>query len=129
MVLSIQAKRRPDGGWEALRDSGREHTYMDVIEWAVKGQKLGAGEILLVSVDQEGTCKGFDVELTKAVSHRVSIPVIASGGMGEAEDLMAVIEQGDCDAVAMAHVLHYEEIDLRDLRRSVLEAGIKVRKL
>ncbi len=129
VVLSIQAKRRPDGGWEALRDSGREHTYMDVIEWAVKGQKLGAGEILLVSVDQEGTCKGFDVELTKAVSHRVSIPVIASGGMGEAEDLMAVIEQGDCDAVAMAHVLHYEEIDLRDLRRSVLEAGIKVRKL
>ena len=101
MVLSIEAKRSSPGKWEAYIDNGREHTGLDVVEWARRGVELGAGEILLTSVDQEGTRKGFDCHLVEAVSSAVSIPVIASGGMGSSDHLVDAVRAG-ADAVAMA---------------------------
>ncbi len=127
MVLSIQAKRRQNG-WEAYCDQGREHTGMDVIEWARRGQELGAGEILLTSVDQEGTCKGFDIGLLRGVCDAVSIPVIASGGMGSVADMITAVADGGVQAVAIAHLLHYEEIGLAELRAGAAAAGISVRQ-
>lgn len=129
MILSIQANSISDGKWEAYTDYGREHTGMDVLEWAVRGVELGAGEILLTSVDQEGTQKGFDIELVRAVSKAVSVPVIASGGMGTTDHLISVVKEGKADAVAMADVLHYNRLDLRDIRKEALEAGINVRQI
>jgi imidazole glycerol-phosphate synthase subunit HisF len=128
MVLSIQAKRRPGGGWEAYRDGGREHTGFDVVEWAKRGEALGAGEILLTSVDREGTQSGFDVDLVRAVSEAVAIPVIASGGMGKVGDLVDVVRNGRADAVAMAHVLHYAVLSLAKIRAGAREAGLPVRR-
>ncbi len=127
IVLSIEAIRRNDGGWEAHTDNGREKTGLDVVEWAVRGEQLGAGEILLTSVDQEGTRKGFDLPLTKAVSEAVGIPVIASGGMGSVADLTEVVVDGKANAVAMADILHFERIGLEDIRAQALEAGLSVR--
>lgn len=127
MVLSIEAKRLAPGKWEAYTDNGRERTGLDVVEWAQRGQELGAGEILLTSVDQEGTGRGFDVALVKAVSEVVSIPVVASGGMGNFEHIANVIEVGGAGAVAMAAALHYKRYDLRDIRKAALRRGLPVR--
>jgi len=127
MVLSIQAKRN-NGQWEAYYDNGREHSYLDVIEWAKKGESLGAGEIMLTSVDQEGTAKGFDIELIKAVTDIVSIPVIASGGMGKLEDADGAINGGNADAIAMAHILHYNHISINEIRSHCQSHRIPVRK-
>ncbi|MDF2439444.1 MAG: imidazole glycerol-phosphate synthase subunit HisF [Abditibacteriota bacterium] len=129
MVLSIEAKRLASGKWEAYTDNGRERTGFDVIEWVQRGQELGAGEILLTSIDQEGTRKGFDVALTRAVSDAVTIPVIASGGMGRFEDLAEVVQTGHADAVAMADVLHYDRLNLQDIRTQARAAGLMVRQL
>jgi cyclase len=129
VVLSIQAKRRSGGGWEAYADLGREHTGLDVVEWAQKGQELGAGEILITSVDQEGTREGFDIELVKNISAAVSIPVIASGGMGTMAHLIDVSTNAGADAVAMAHVLHYQELTVPKVRRRALDAGLNVRRI
>lgn len=129
MVLQIDAKRRPAGGWEAYRDCGREHTGLDAIDWAREGERLGAGEILLTSVDREGTRRGFDVELTQAIASVVSIPVITSGGMGKFEHLPEVVRKGKADAVAMAHVLHYAQLSLPDIRTLSLKEGLPVRTL
>ena len=129
MVLSIEAKRRPGGGgWEAFTDNGREHTELDVVEWARRGTALGAGEIMVTSVDQEGTRKGFDVELVRAVADAVTVPVIASGGMGTVEHLVDVCKRGGADAVAMADVLHYKRLELPEIRRHALEQGLNVRR-
>lgn len=127
MVMSIQAKRRSDGGWEAYRDLGREHTGLDVIEWAQRGEELGAGEILITSVDQEGTRDGFDDELVKAVTAATNIPVIASGGMGTADHAVSVAGAGEVSAIAMASVLHFETVPLADVRARLSDAGISVR--
>lgn len=127
MVLSIQAKKRDGVGWEAYCDQGRERTGLDVIEWARRGQELGAGEILLTSVDQEGTCKGFDISLLRAVRDAVSIPVIASGGMGSTTHLSDAVTDGGVQAVAIAHMLHYNKLNLRDIRAAAKAAGIPVR--
>lgn len=127
MVLSIEAKRQGPGKWEAYTDNGRERTGKDVIEWARRGFELGAGEILLTSVDQEGTRKGFDIALVRAVAEAVPIPVIASGGMGTTDHLVEVIREGKADAVAMADVLHYRRIEMRQMREAALAAGIPVR--
>jgi len=128
MVLSIEAKRHSELGWEVMTDNGREHTGMSVVEWAKKGVSLGAGEILLTSIDQEGTKKGFDIPLIKAVSEAVSIPVIASGGMGKPEDLLPAVKIGMANAVAMADVLHYKRTTFSDIRVVALEANLQVRK-
>jgi imidazole glycerol-phosphate synthase subunit HisF len=127
MVLSIQAKKISDRKWEVYTDNGREKTGLDVLQWAKRGTELGAGEILLTSVDQEGTRKGFDYELVKEVSSAVSIPVIASGGMGSMEHLLEVVKSGQADAVAMADVLHYGRIKLREIRTVALNNKIHVR--
>ena len=129
MVLSIEAKRSGKGGWEAYTDNGREHTGLDVVEWAKRAVDLGAGEILLTSVDQEGTRKGFDIELTRAVSDAVRVPVIASGGMGTLEHLVEVVHDGHADAVAMADVLHYKRlVAWPTSARAREQAGIAVRE-
>ncbi len=127
MVLGIEAKRRGDGGWEAYTDNGREDSGLDVVDWARRGQDLGAGEILLTSVDQEGTRKGFDIALSKAVSEAVSIPVIVSGGLGHPDHLVAAVREGAADAVAVAHALHYRRHGLAELRAAAAAAGIATR--
>lgn len=127
MVLSIEAKRTGDRKWEAYCDNGREKTGIDVVEWAREGCRLGAGEILLTSVDRDGTQRGFDCELVREVSTNLPIPVIASGGMGCFSDFMEVVQSGRADAVAVASVLHYGEMTLMDLRREAITGGIKVR--
>lgn len=128
MVLSIEAKRVGENQWEAYTDNGRERTGLDVLDWARKGCELGAGEILLTSVDQEGTRRGFDVALTKAVAGSVPIPVIASGGMGAPEHLVQVVQEGKADAVAMADVLHYNRFSLAQIREAAQAAHIPVRQ-
>ena len=126
-VLSIEAKRVGEKKWEAYTDNGRERTGMDVVEWAIRGCELGAGEILLTSVDQEGTRRGFDVPLVRAVTLAVAVPVIASGGMGKPQDLVEVVQKGEADAVAMADILHYRRATVADIRRVAQAAGIEVR--
>jgi imidazole glycerol-phosphate synthase subunit HisF len=128
MVASIQAKRN-DSNWEAYYDNGRERSGIDVIEWAKKLELLGAGEILLTSVDREGTGKGFDIELIKAVTDVVTIPVIAGGGMGNMEDLKNVVDETSVDALAMAHVLHYDHLNVPEIRNYCTNIGIPVRKV
>jgi cyclase len=127
MVLSIEAKQVGQDRWEVYTDNGRERTGLDVVEWAKLGVSMGAGEILLTSVDREGTRKGFDVSLVKAISDNVDVPVIASGGMGSPEDLLAVVNQGNADAVAMADILHYKRADITDIRAVAKNAGLGVR--
>jgi cyclase len=128
MVLQIDAKADGHGSWEAYCDGGREHTGFDAVEWAKRGEDLGAGEVLLTSVDREGTCKGFDVDLVRAVSSAVSIPVIASGGYGTPKDLTAVVESGGADAVAIAHMLHYRKTTMPEIRQQALLSGMPVRQ-
>lgn len=128
MVLSIEAKQVAPEHWEVYTDNGRERTGLDVIDWAKKGMAMGAGEILLTSVDREGTRKGFDIALIKAVSGEVSIPVIASGGMGKSEDLLVVVNDGYADAVAMADILHYRRASISDIRTVAKNAGLGVRR-
>ena len=127
MVLSIEAKRLGPGRWEAYTDNGREKTGVDAVDWARRGVGLGAGEILVTSVDQEGTRKGFDVPLVEAITGAIDIPVIASGGMGAPEHLVAVARDGGADAVAMADVLHYNRLNLADIRAAARAAGLPVR--
>ncbi len=129
MVLSIEAKRAADGRWEAYTDNGREHTGLDVVTWAKRGAELGAGEILLTSVDREGTRKGFDVALVRAVTSTVAIPVIASGGLGTPAHLVEVVREGGADAVAIADALHYDRHSLASLRAAAIEAGLPVRRV
>ena len=125
MVLSIQAKKISHGKWECYYDNGREHSGRDVVEWAQEGAALGAGEILLTSVDREGTAKGFDIELVHAVSGLVPIPVIAGGGMGQVDDLANVVKTGGADAVAMAHVLHYNKLTLQEIANEAAKQGFR----
>lgn len=127
VVLSIEAKRKANGSWECFTDNGREHTERDVVDWAKQAVKLGAGEILLTSIDQEGTRKGFDIDLVRTVSTAVSIPVIASGGMGSTQHLVAAVQDGKADAVAMADILHYKRMDIPAIRSAARQAGLSVR--
>ena len=126
IVLSIQAKQQGDG-WEAYYDNGREHSGRDAVEWARQGEDLGAGEILLTSVDREGTAKGFDLELIQAITEEVNVPVIASGGMGNLSDLDAAVRQSRADAVAMAHVLHYGIYSVAEIRSYCIGQDIQMR--
>jgi cyclase len=128
IVLSVEAKQNGAGKWEAYTDNGREHTGLDVVEWVRRAVDLGAGEVLLTSVDREGTRKGFDLALTAAVSKSVTVPVIASGGMGNPQHLVDVIRHGQADAVAMADVLHYKRMPIEDIRSAASAAGIQMRQ-
>lgn len=128
MVLSIEAKKIGQGKWEVFTDNGRERTGLDVVDWVRKATDLGIGEILLTSVDQEGTRKGFDIRLVQAVTAATSVPVVASGGMGSIDDLVAVCVQGSANAVAMADVLHYNRLTLGQIKRGAHESGLTVRR-
>lgn len=129
MVLYIEAKASGPGCWEAYTDGGREHSGLDAVGWAVKGAELGAGEILLTSVDREGTGKGFDIELGRAVAGAVDIPVILSGGAGSAADVLHAVDAGAADAVAVARVLHYGQANLHSIRAQLSGAGYYVRPI
>ena len=127
MVSSIEAKRISNDAWEVFYDNGRERTGLDVVEWSKTCVARGAGEILLTSVDREGTRRGFDVELVQAVSSAVSVPIIASGGMGSFQDLLKVVNEGGADAVAMADIVHYGRSDFATIRAEAIDSGLGVR--
>lgn len=128
MVLSIEAKRVATG-WEVYTNCGREPSGNDVVEWARRGVELGAGEILLTSIDREGTRTGYDLELIQTVSQAVSVPVIASGGMGVVKHAVDAVCIGRANAIAMADALHYGRFTVRDIRSGLKNAGIDVRSV
>ena len=127
IVSSVDAMRIADGKWEVFIDNGREPTGLDVIEWVKKLEALGAGEIMLTSIDSEGTKKGFDLELNKAVGEAVFIPVIASGGAGTVSDITDLMAESNVDAVAVASLLHYDLATISDIKLGLSAQGIKVR--
>lgn len=127
VVVSIEAKAKPDGSWEAYVDNGREKTGVDVVAWAKKVEQLGAGEILLTSIDREGTQKGFDLKLIESVSREVNIPVIASGGMGSLDDFKSCVVEARADAVAIAHTLHYKKLSVSEIKSFAMSNDIPVR--
>lgn len=127
MVLSLEAKQQAEGRWEVYTDCGRERSGVDAIEWARRGVELGAGEILVTSIDREGTRKGFDIALTRAIAKSVNVPVIASGGYGEPAHLEAVVHQGKASAVAFADALHYGRTTMSLLRAQARCANVSVR--
>jgi cyclase len=130
-VVAIDARRRvaddPSGGWEVFTHGGRTPTGLDAVDWAARMEDAGAGEILLTSMDRDGTKSGFDLELTRAVSEAVTVPVIASGGVGTLEHLALGIERGRADAVLAASVFHFGEIAIPDAKRFLAGRGIEVR--
>lgn len=127
VAVAIDAKRRPDGGWNIYKNGGRVDMGIDAIEWAEKVCKLGAGEILLTSMDCDGTKNGYDVELTRAIADRVSIPVIASGGAGAMEHFYDVLTAGGAEAVLAASLFHYKEMEICELKKYLDGRGIPVR--
>lgn len=127
IVISIAAKRQPDGSWEAFAETGRERTGLDVLAWSKQAVSLGAGEILLTSVDREGTLKGYDIDLVTQVSRNVSVPVIASGGAGSLGHLSQVIAEGGADAVAVASLLHYQKFSITEMKDHLSASGISIR--
>ena len=126
VVLAVDAKRR-DGGWEVFVNGGRTATGLDCIEWVTRGVELGAGEILLTSMDADGTTGGYDIELTRAVSEAVNVPVIASGGAGELEHFYDVLVEGKADAVLAASVFHYGKYTIRQVKEFLQRRGVEVR--
>ena len=129
MVLSIEAKQQAPGRWEVFTDCGRERSGVDAVEWAQRGVALGAGEILVTSIDREGTRKGFDIALTSAIASAVAVPVIASGGYGEPRHLTDVVIEGTANAVAFADALHHQRTTIAELRAHARSAGIPVRSV
>jgi cyclase len=128
VVLAIDAKQRADGsGWDVFTVGGRKNTGMDVVEWAARGVELGAGEILLTSMDRDGARTGYDVALLKAVGEAVSVPVIASGGAGNAADLVCGVRDGGADAVLAASIFHFGEVSVGEAKQAMAAAGLPVR--
>jgi cyclase len=128
VVLAIDAKRRADGsGWNIYKNGGRVDMGIDAVEWAIKACELGAGEILLTSMDCDGTKDGYDLELTRTISENVPVPVIASGGAGTMEHFYEALTEGKADAVLAASLFHYKELEIMDLKRYLKDRGISVR--
>ncbi|ABU81955.1 imidazole glycerol phosphate synthase subunit HisF [Ignicoccus hospitalis] len=126
VVVAIDAKRKGNG-WEVYVSAGKVPTGLDAVEWAKKAEELGAGEILLTSIDYDGTQNGYDLELTRAVSEAVKIPVIASGGAGELEHFYAVLTEGKADAALAASVFHYGKFTVGDVKKYLIQRGVPVR--
>lgn len=128
VVVAIDAKRRPDGdGWTIYKNGGRVDMGLDAVEWAMEAERLGAGEILLTSMDCDGTKNGYDVELTRIISENVSIPVIASGGAGTKEHFYEALTEGKADAVLAASLFHFKELEIMELKQYLRDRGISVR--
>ncbi len=127
LVVSIEAKRKSENQWEVYTNNGREKTGKDVESWAKEVQQLGAGEILLTSIDQDGTQKGFDLNLISSVKKNISIPLIVSGGMGKEKDLINVINDCDIDTVALASVLHKNKFSIKELKKILQSNNFYVR--
>ena len=127
IVLAVDAKKCGENNWEVYVNGGRTPTGLDVIEWVCKGSELGAGEILLTSMDADGTKDGYDVALTRAVAEAVAIPVIASGGAGKLEHFYNVLTEGKADAVLAASVFHYGQFSIREVKKYLREQGVEVR--
>ena len=128
VVVAIDAKRRPDGsGWNIYKNGGRVDMGIDAVEWAIRACELGAGEILLTSMDRDGTKNGYDLELTRTISEAVSVPVIASGGAGTMEHFYDALTEGKADAVLAASLFHFREIGIRELKQYLRKKEISVR--
>jgi cyclase len=129
IVGSIAAKQMPDGTYECFIENGREPTGLEAIEWAQRLEELGAGEILLTSIDQEGTKDGYEVDLLEEISSKVSIPVVASGGAGSVDHVEECIQEGSVDAVAIASLFHYDELTISELKSELDTREIEVRMI
>lgn len=127
ILVAIDAKKNDRGGWTVYLNGGRTATDLDVVEWAVETQKLGAGEILLTSMDKDGTKDGYDIELTRRVSEAVEIPVIASGGAGTIDHLYEGLTAGKADAVLAASIFHFREISIKEVKDNLSSKGIPIR--
>lgn len=127
VVVAIDAKRRSDGGFNIYKNGGRVDMGIDAVEWAVKAESLGAGEILLTSMDCDGTKAGYDIELTKAISQAVKIPVIASGGAGSPKHFYEALTEGGAEAALAASLFHYKELEIREVKEYLRNRGISVR--
>lgn len=129
VVVAIDAKRREDDGWSIYKNGGRVDMHMDAVEWAMKAEKLGCGEILLTSMDCDGTKAGYDIELTRTIADNVSIPVIASGGAGNMEHFYDAFEDGHADAALAASLFHYKELEIMELKKYLSDKGIPMRMI
>jgi len=129
VVLAIDARRRAPGAWTVYTRGGRDREDLDAVAWAARGEELGAGEVLLTSMDTDGVQQGFDCELTRAISRATRIPVIASGGAGNPEDFRRVLTDGEADAALAASVFHYGTLRIADLKEYLDRHGIPVRKV
>lgn len=127
IVVAIDARRRDGGGWEVFTHGGRNPTGIDAVGWAAKMENFGAGEILLTSMDRDGTEDGYDLELTRTISETVGIPVIASGGAGQLEHLIEAVEEGRADAVLCASIFHYGKYSINEAKEFLSEKGVLVR--
>ena len=128
VVVAIDARRRADGsGWNIYKNGGRVDVGIDAVEWAEKVCRMGAGEILLTSMDCDGTKAGYDIELTRSIAEAVSVPVIASGGAGTKEHFYEALTEGKADAVLAASLFHYKELEIRELKEYLKEKGLSVR--
>ncbi|MBE5976555.1 MULTISPECIES: imidazole glycerol phosphate synthase subunit HisF [Lacrimispora] len=128
VVVAIDARRRADGsGWNVFKNGGRIDTGLDAVEWAIKADRLGAGEILLTSMDCDGTKAGYDDELNRIIAESVSVPVIASGGAGTMEHFHSALTEGKADAALAASLFHYKELEIMELKRYLSEKGVPVR--
>ncbi len=127
VVVAIDAKRREDGGWNIYKNGGRIDVGIDAVEWAARVEKLGAGEILLTSMDCDGTKAGYDLELTRAIAETVNIPVIASGGAGTMEHFYEALTEGKADAALAASLFHYKELEIRQVKEYLRDKGVPVR--
>jgi imidazole glycerol-phosphate synthase subunit HisF len=127
VVLAIDARRSGDGRWNVYTNGGRQDEGIDAIEWAQQGEALGAGEILLTSMDTDGVQTGFDCALTKAVAEKTTIPIIASGGAGTPQDFVRVLTEGRADAALAASVFHYGKYTVGDLKQALSEANVTIR--
>ena len=128
VVLAIDARRREDGGWNIYKNGGRIDTGLDAVEWAIRAEKLGAGEILLTSMDADGTKAGYDLTLPRTIADAVHIPVIASGGAGTKEHFYEALTEGHADAALAASLFHYKELTIREVKDYLAERNVPVRR-
>jgi cyclase len=127
VVLSIDAKKNDEGSWSVYIKGGREKTDLDAVEWAVRGVNLGAGEIVVNSIDEDGMKNGYDLELLKRITSMVNVPVIASGGAGKLEHFLDAVKYADVDGILAASVFHFGEINILDLKKYLMDNGVSVR--